>query len=137
MANEAVILDLYGQPKGEPLRYTCGDTQAIEKGSLLWMQDLFTVSGAATAAISLGAAGVAAEEKVAGDGATTIGVWTKGHFDLTLAANTTVVPGDYLEISGQNLVGLTNTARVITGHVIAKAEEDGTSSAVTRCKLIV
>ena len=107
MANEAVIIELFGEPKGQVLRFAVPNAYAVEKGTLM------AFSGAAARTVSkniegtVGApfAGVAAEEKVTSDGSTSMGVYTKGVFDLAYTANTVaVVPGDMVILSGANKV---------------------------------
>lgn len=107
---EAVIIELYGDPKGEPINYTCANGLNISKGTLLRLHDPKTVSAGKLFSVAahnegLPFAGIAAEEKEASDGATTIGVWTKGIFDIKVSgANTTTTAGDYVFLSGGNLV---------------------------------
>jgi len=103
MANEAVILELYGQPTGEPMRYTIADEVAIEKGTILKLSgaDLTAAKSETDGDIF---AGFAATEKVANDGQVTIGAFSKGLFDL--AATGTVAIGDRLKISGANIVAV-------------------------------
>ena len=45
----AVIVELMGQPKGCPVRYTCDNYSQFEKGDLLWFEDPRKVSGASVA----------------------------------------------------------------------------------------
>ena len=78
MANEAVIIELFNG--GRPIRYTCADGTGIEKGSLLALTGDRTVTGITTAITPC--VGVAAMEKVASDGSTTITAYTDGIFDL-------------------------------------------------------
>ena len=72
--------------------FTCDVATGIEKGSLLKLTDPMTViinSGDIDQCI-----GIAAEEKVANDGKTTIGVYMRGIFICTAGASITV--GDLL-----------------------------------------
>lgn len=85
MTNEAIIIELFGtNDPGRPIRYSCADGVTIPKGSLLQINSDRTVL--IHAAIDKPIAGIAAHEKVASDGATTIAVYTNGIFDLTAAA---------------------------------------------------
>jgi hypothetical protein len=84
MAAELTIIELIGIQRGCPIRYTCADGATIEKGTLLQLTDPRTVS--AHSAANQPIAGVAAAEKVASDGETTIAVYTNGIFDMTAAA---------------------------------------------------
>ena len=96
MANEAVIIELLGNA-GDPVRYTVADGNAIPKGTLMYL------SGDRTMSIHSGDGqifvGIAASEKVANDGATTLAVYTNGIFDLTDDGNTLTL-GDEVKLSG-------------------------------------
>jgi len=100
MANEAVIVDILGQPTGEPIRYKIADSIAVPKGSLM------VFSGALARQVKVGDtpgqifAGIAATEKVANDGSTTLGCWTKGVFDIK--CDTALAIGDQVVMSGAN-----------------------------------
>lgn len=87
MANELVLMwDL------EPaIPFTCADGTGIEKGTLLELQDPFTVRKVTGAAPSV--IGVAAEEKVANDGNTTVAVIMRGVFKVTAGGSITVGDG--------------------------------------------
>ena len=78
MANEAVIVELLGN-RGDPVRYTCADATGISKGAILQLTDNRTAEASAA---DKPVAGIAAEEKVANDGATTITCYTIGIFDI-------------------------------------------------------
>ncbi len=82
MAAEAVIIELFNG--GRPIRYTVADGATIEKGTLMKLADPRTAS--AHSAADQPIVGIAAAEKVASDGATTISVYTDGIFDITAAA---------------------------------------------------
>lgn len=105
MTSQATIVELLGQPKGRVIEYTCLDGQAIEKGDVLGLSSSRTVfktdSATADGAVF---AGIAATEKVANDGSTTIGVWTEGIFVLPMGVKGASV-GDAVCISGANIVG--------------------------------
>ena len=127
MANEAVIIEL--QEGAHPVRFTCADGTAIPKGTLLKLSDPRTV--AATSASNDYFAGIAATEKVASDGQTSIGVWVPGQnniFDLYVA-NSTVTAGKYVVVSGANTVGIGGTADMEVGRIVGQALE--TSAAGT------
>lgn len=61
-----------------PVPFTCADGTGIEKGALLILSDPMTV--ATTTGDTDPIIGIAAEEKVANDGKTTIGVYLRGIF---------------------------------------------------------
>lgn len=85
MANEAVIIELLGNG-GDPIRYTCANAGAIAKGTLMELTDPRTVQVNQTDNAPV--VGIAAHEKVANDGSTTIAVYTNGIFDMLTDAGT-------------------------------------------------
>ena len=127
MANEAVIVELLGQPKGEPIRFTVANATGIEKGTL--MSGAEPRTAVATAGQLDGFVGIAATEKVASDGQTTLGLWTKGIFDLKTV--TTVGPegaigfGDAVVMSGANIIrkATTNETSGAATFVVGRALE--------------
>ena len=76
MAGEAVLM----WELEPPIPFTCADGTGIEKGALLEMTDPMTVATANGDADVL--AGIAAEEKIADDGKTTIPVYLRGVFRM-------------------------------------------------------
>ena len=125
MANEAVIIELLGNG-GDPVRFTVGDLSAIPKGTLLELLDDRTVSGSI---ITTGDpfAGVAAAEKVAGDGSTTLALYRHGIFDL-LCANGSITAGAMVCLSGANAVREAVEADCPTGAIIGQALETGSNA---------
>lgn len=101
MANEAVIIELLGEPKGHAIRFTIADGTGIAKGTLLKLTD--PRSAIATSADNDPFAGVAAEQKTASDGVTNIGAFSFGIFDLKATAATIAV-GERVSIGGTNLI---------------------------------
>ena len=61
-----------------PIPFTCADGTGIEKGTVLKLTDPATVAAADGDTDIV--AGIAAEEKIANDGKTTIAVYTRGIF---------------------------------------------------------
>lgn len=61
-----------------PIPFTCADGTGIEKGTVLKLTDPMTVAAADGDTDIV--AGIAAEEKIADDGKTTIAVYTRGIF---------------------------------------------------------
>ena len=102
MANEAVILELFGSPSGEPIRYSVADGTGIEKGTLMQMSgvDLFAYPSAADGDLF---AGIASTEKVASDGSVTLGLFTKGIFDLRTDLGA-ITMGAKVKLSGVNTI---------------------------------
>jgi len=84
MTNEAVLVF----ETHRPIPFTCADGTGIEKGALLKLADPMTVSGAATRLDICG--GIAAEEKIASDGKTKIGVYRGGIFKVVASGSITV-----------------------------------------------
>ena len=76
-----------------PVTFTCADGTGIEKGAILKIADPGTVSVAGTDNDAV--VGIAASEKIADDGNTTIGVYLRGIFKGT-AGLAGVTAGDYL-----------------------------------------
>ena len=99
MANEAVIVELLGN-KGDPIRFTIADNTAgndTAKGTIMELLDNRTVQAVSAADVPV--VGILAEEKVGGDGQTSVGVFTNGIFQLTatttqLEIGDTVKPAD-------------------------------------------
>lgn len=132
MANEAVKLALLGDG-GDPVRYTVANGTAISAGTLLHFRDPNTVIASQRDGDYF--AGIAAADKEASDGATTIAAYTKGKFDLTCTStNKAISAGQLVKISGANLIDLwqppgPNQAGDNAGTIVGKALEDtGASS---------
>ena len=106
MAYEAVIIELLGNG-GEPVRYTVADDTAIPKGSLMYL------SGDRTATISSAQGqffiGIAAAEKVADDGSTSLAVYTNGIFDLT-DEGAGITLGNMVKLGGVNTISAADEA---------------------------
>jgi len=140
MANEAVKVEL-GLNGGQVHRYAVADKLSIEKGTLLVMDDGGSreVSGAPLTLTP--PAGIAAEEKVAGDGRTSIGVYTEGIFDCiigtggcTRGALLTVSGSNYLVDSGGTTVSAGSI--IVSGLIMARALETATENEVINVKLV-
>ena len=71
-----------------PIPFICAEATTIEKGTLLTLADGMIV--AADAGDSSVIAGVAAEEKIGGDGSTRIAVYRSGIFKAVCGGNCTV-----------------------------------------------
>lgn len=129
MANEAVIIEL--QKGQNPVRFAVLDGQAIEKGTILQLLDARKVSGATGSGDVV--AGIAAAEKVASDGATSIAVYVPGQgniFDLKNAATGTITIGQMVKTSGANLIQAAADADFEAGRVLGKALEAANASEV-------
>lgn len=132
MAREAVKVDLTNST-GHIKRYTCSDSVAITKGTLLALSDPRTAAAQATANQPI--AGIAAEAKEASDGKTSIGVWTDGVFEMyasgSITAGNPVVSGN-----PANYVQLAGTQYASSGAcIIGWALEDATTAEVINVRL--
>ena len=88
MAFEAVLI----HETAIAIPFTVANGTAIPKGTLLKLTD--NMNAIITSGVGDKIAGVAAEEKVSGDGKTTLGVYMRGIFICTAGASITV--GDLL-----------------------------------------
>ena len=133
MANEAVISELLGADKGQPIRFTVADGTAITKGTLCKVAEPHLASAATGTGEAF--AGIASSDKVADDGQTELAFYTEGIFDLTNAANSDITTGEMVCMSGANLIRAAVAADLLTGAVVGKAYEDATTTEVIRVKL--
>ena len=119
MADEAVLwmeFDL-------PIPFTVADGAGIEKGTLCKMTDPMTA--AASSADNDVFAGIAAEEKIASDGRTKLGLYRRGIFKMKVAGAATATAGKDAVIKGANLVGDYTTLDDEVGYKIGKFLETG------------
>jgi hypothetical protein len=86
MANAVAVLIHEYQA---PIPMTCADGAGIPKGTLLALTDPLTVAATSGANDKFG--GIAAEEKISGDGKTKIAVYRKGVFRVESGTNGTTV----------------------------------------------
>ena len=84
MASEAVLIF----ETEVPIPMTCDEAVGIEKGAILMLSDPMTAALATGDADIV--AGIAAEEKIAGDGKTKISVYRRGIFKVLAGANIAV-----------------------------------------------
>ena len=135
MANEAVIIELVAGQNA--VRRTCVDAVSISKGTICLLSGSNVVL--ATNAVSTGKAfgGIAAHDKIAGDGSTNISCWMDGVFDLTnaLTAVTAIVAGSGVSMSGANLVKYVTAGELLTGALIGYSEEEAAVNDVFRVRL--
>jgi len=135
----AAIIELLGQPKGEAIRFTCGDSAGIDKGDILWLASPYTVSGASVAgglAAGKPFAGIASSEKVKDDGSTTIGCWTRGIFDIQNSGGGVVNAGQYVMLSGVNtVVPAVSAAHISGGFIVGRAMEEGSDPETIRVEI--
>jgi len=125
MADEAIIVELLGN-RGDPIQYTCLDANAIPKGTVLELEDLRTVK--VMSATDKPVAGIAAHEKVASDGSSTIGVYTNGIFKMVVGSTGCTVGSQVVSESGtNNHIKDLDTLDSETGDVLGYALETGTN----------
>ena len=128
MANEATPIELLGNNQGgEQISYTVADGAGIVKGTLLKFADPRTAS--ATSAVADLFAGVAAMDKVADDGATTISVWQKGVFDM--AASGTINAGSRVVVSTPANYVIASAANTDPAKIIGVALDNASSGRVS------
>lgn len=125
MANELVIVELLGDG-GDPIEYTCLDNTGIAKGTVLELEDLRTVKKVSAANKPL--AGVAAHEKVADDGSTTISVYTNGIFRAVCESEGATVGHMQVANDNTNMLADFDTLDNETGDVLGYALETATSA---------
>lgn len=108
MANEAIKVELYGSNyDGTPRRYTVANGTAISKGTLLKLTDPRTAAAAdaTSTAVNICCAGIAAMDKEASDGSTSISAWTNGIFEcvasgaIPVGAAITFITGNYVALA--------------------------------------
>jgi len=118
MANATAVLVFELEP---PIPMTCADA-AIPKGTILKLSTPYTV--AATSAVNDLFGGIAAEEKISGDGKLSIAVYRRGIFKVEAGATVTVGLPQVIH----QLNELTNTvaADYDLGYVFGKALETAT-----------
>lgn len=107
MANEAVIIELLGN-EGDVVQYTVAAGTAITKGTLMYLSsDPRTIL--ASSAEGQIFVGIAVSDKTATDGATKMGVYTNGIFDLK-ATTATITLGNLVKLGGANLIATADEA---------------------------
>ena len=131
MANEAVTIELLGEGnKGRVVRGTVTNGNNISGGTLMHWTDPRTLSGANQTNKPF--AGIAAADKVANDGSTTLGVYTQGIFDIltvtTAGTEGAIDAGDLVVMSGANIVRAATTNDISGGLIVGKALETATTA---------
>lgn len=126
MANEAEMVEL-GPTKGSPIRLTCYDSIAYAKGAIVAITKERYISGSSKVDGTQKPIGIVAMEKIADDGSTTVSVYQKGLFRVTMSAADEVTAGEMVTISGANLCGeLKDNAGIgpDTSIILGRAMED-------------
>jgi hypothetical protein len=117
MANEAQVRNF---PKDYlATDFTVADNTGIEKGTIM------KLSGSRTAAAGSAdndvLVGIAAREKVAGDGRTQLAIWRSGVFDCVF--DSAVTAGSEVTLSGSNILKAYTTLDDEKGYVLGKVLE--------------
>jgi len=122
MADEAIIVELLGaNHNGEPIRYTCADATGIAKGSVMELTTPRTVVQSTN--VDRPIVGIAAAEKVANDGETSIAVLTNCIVQLK-CATTQCEFGEYVSANAtDNNITLASTLDSEKGWAVGKALE--------------
>lgn len=97
MAHEWTKVELFGANNdGGVTRYTIADGASVSKGAVLQVLDGRVASSGHLVQAPI--AGIASEEHIAGQGVTSISVWTNGIFNVTasgvIAAGISCAPAD-------------------------------------------
>lgn len=115
MANECTLIF----ETERPIPFTCADGTGIEKGAILELSDPMTVALAAGDAQII--AGIAAEEKIANDGKTKIGVYRRGIFKGLAGSAITV--GDAITNDSTGATNEIVTAAINDENIMGRALE--------------
>ena len=124
MTNELIITDLLGNG-GDPVEYTCLDNTTILKGTVLELEDVRTVKK--VSADNKPLAGIAAAEKVADDGATSIAVITNCIAKAVCESTNATVGFNQVAHDNTNMLSNGDAADADEGLVIGYALETATS----------
>ena len=137
MANEAKEVELYGaNNSGDKRRYTCADTPAITKGTLLMLTDPRTAS--AHTGIGDKFCGIASMDKEASDGSTSISAWTNGIFEMTTSG--TILAGTKVTTTTPvNSVAMATSAQLASSYaiIVGTALEDADSGEVINVRVLI
>jgi hypothetical protein len=131
MANEAVIIELFNG--GRPISFTCADGTGIEKGTIMELTDPRTVI--ANTNDNAPIVGIAAAEKVANDGATTIPVYTDGIFDVLTDSGSDNAGAMVANSATANTVQTADAADLLQGSVLGKLLETAGNAEVAAVRV--
>ena len=119
-ASLATIIELLGNA-GDPVRYTVADGTSISKGTLLKVADPRTASASTGTGDVF--CGIAAADKVANDGSTTLAAYTNGIFDLQASNGGAITVGAMVSTSGANMIKTAIATEAEAGKMIGQALE--------------
>lgn len=131
MANEAVIIELFNG--GRPILYTCANATGIEKGTLMELSGDRTVI--ANTNLDAPIVGIAAAEKVASDGSTTIAVYTDGIFDMLTDADTDAAGIVMANTATENTIGNADGADLLQGSWVGYLLEEAGNAEVAAVRV--
>lgn len=120
MTNEAVLkkrLDV-------PWDWIVPNIAAIEKGTLMKISGVGIAGKSEAVDTGVPFAGVAWREKIANDGRTNLALMRRGVFDMVCCPHTGITAGEWVCISGVNLIRTATAAEVATGAGIGITRED-------------
>lgn len=117
---EAQIVELLGD-RGDVIRFTVADATSMSKGSLCKLTDARTASKSSAQDVW---AGIAAADKVASDGSTSLGLYTRGIFEMRCTSAEGITAGGTVALSGANLIHLASAGDMDTGKAFGRALED-------------
>lgn len=119
MANEAVLKHRLD----EPFDWIVADNAGIEKGTIMKISGVGIAAAPLSTDAAVPFAGVAHREKIASDGRTRLALFRRGIFDMVSAPEPGITQGDWVAISGVNLIRTATSAETISGRVIGMARE--------------
>lgn len=132
MVYEWVKVELYGANNdGQQVRYTIADGVSVSKGQVLYLTDPRTASGAALGSVAV--AGVAAEDKIAGDGVTSISCYTQGIFEVR--ASGAILVGDSVMMDGSTPNTIEANSGLASGALVGRALETAAANEVINVRL--
>ena len=108
-----------------PINFTVAEATGIEQGSLLKLSDLMTAAAHAEGNTGLAFAGIAAKEKIASDGRTTLAVFRRGIFKVYLSGAATAGAPLVLDKTPNHLKADTAALKLSGGHIVGTALETG------------
>jgi hypothetical protein len=109
-----------------PVAFTCADGTGIEKGALLKLTDPMTV--VTTAGDTDAIIGIAAEEKVANDGKTTIAVYLRGIFKGFAGAAGVTAGAGIISDTGTGAANELVNADINSANLVGRALETATDT---------
>lgn len=129
MANEAILR----VETGLPINMTCADGTGIEKGTILKLTDPLTASASDGANDIV--AGIAASEKIASDGTTSVAVYRQGIFDIKASGAISVGDPVGTSATANHVQSIANTTNLSGSKRLGFALETATDGEVIQVEL--